>query len=76
MTKSASPPNKVCLYCGLQSAATNHGSVGECVHALKREVARLSDHLRQGTPNLPVVTQHASNRDVAGAPLARLGRVG
>ena len=46
----------MCLYCGLQSAVTNPGSVGECVDALQREVARLRDHLREGTrvsPSLP-----------------------
>ena len=31
--------------CGLQSAATSHSSVGECVDALQRELARLRNHL-------------------------------
>jgi hypothetical protein len=77
VTKSAPPPkNRVCLYCGLPSSVTNHGSVGECVDALQREVARLRDHLRQGTPSVSVVSARASVRDVSGAPLARLRRAG
>jgi hypothetical protein len=56
VTKSAPPPtNRVCLYCGLQSAATSHGSVADCVDALQREVARLRDHLHQGKPSGPVI---------------------
>ena len=77
MTKSAPPlKNRVCLYCGLQSPETNHGSVGECVDALQREVARLRDHLPQGKPSVPVISERASDRDNAGATLTRLRRVG
>ena len=63
MTKLA-PPRKtrVCFYCGLQSPETYHGSIGECVAALEREVARLRGHVRQGKPNVPVASQRASDR--------------
>ena len=64
MTKSAPPPrNRVCLDGGLQSAVTNDGSVGECVDALQREVARLRDHLREGSPSVSVVSERVSVRD-------------
>jgi hypothetical protein len=46
------------------------------VDALQREVARMRDHLRQGTPSVSVVSKRASVRDVSGAPLARLRRAG
>ena len=43
MTKALPFRSKVCQHCGLLSAATSHGSVGECVDALQHEVARLRD---------------------------------
>ena len=36
---------------------TNHGSVGECVDALRREVAGLRDYLRQGKPSVLVISE-------------------
>ena len=64
--KSAPPPqSRVCLYCGLPSSVTSHGNVGECVDALQHEVARLTDHLRQGKPGVPVEAQ-GREADVSG----------
>jgi hypothetical protein len=77
VTKSAHPPwGTVCRYCNLRSAVTNHGSVGECVDALQREVARLRNDLREGTPGVSVVSEHAPVRDTAAATWARLRRAG
>jgi hypothetical protein len=60
--KSPSPTKHVvCLYCGLQSAVTNHASLGECVDALQREVTRLRDQVRQGKPSVPVVSRRQSD---------------
>jgi coproporphyrinogen III oxidase-like Fe-S oxidoreductase len=76
VTKLAFPPSHVgCPYCGLHSTAMNHGSVGECVDALQREVARLKDHLRQGKSVRPVGSQLPSAREHAAASprLARFG---
>jgi hypothetical protein len=76
MTKALPFRANVCQYCGLLSAATSHGSVGECVDALQHEVARLRDRLRQGKPSAPIVSQRAWDRDHAGAASARLSRLG
>lgn len=66
MTKSAaSLKRRVCIYCGLQSPDTYHGTIGECVAALEREVARLRSHVRPGKPNAPVASQRASDRNDA-----------
>jgi hypothetical protein len=65
------PPAKhgVCLYCGLQSPATSHGSTGECVDALHREIARLSQRLREER-------RHVGAPDNQFAESARLRRTG
>jgi coproporphyrinogen III oxidase-like Fe-S oxidoreductase len=77
VTKTAAPCRKgVCLYCGLQSLETNHGSVGECVDALQREVARLRDHLRQGKRNVPAASQTFVDQNDAEDASARLSPVG
>jgi hypothetical protein len=39
----------VCRYCALESAVS-HASERECIDELKREVARLKDHLLHGQP--------------------------
>jgi hypothetical protein len=50
--------------------------LGPPIDALQGEVARLREHLRQGKPSVPVVSQRGSDRDNAGATSARLSRVG
>ena len=46
---------------GQASGVTSHGNVGECVDALQHEVARLTDHLRQRRPSVPVASQRATD---------------
>lgn len=68
VTKSAPHPrNKVCPYYGSnQLQGTMAGC--ECVDALQREVARLRDHLREGTPSVSVVYERVSVRDMEERP--------
>jgi len=74
VTKSAPPPKcRVCLYCGLPSGVTSHGNVCDCVDALQHEVARLTDHLRQGKPSVPVASQPATDPRPTSARLTPVG---
>jgi hypothetical protein len=46
MMKSGLPDNRIrCRYCGLESVVTSHGTMGECIAALEREVNRLRQEL-------------------------------
>lgn len=75
-TSAPAAKNRVCLYCGLPSGATNHGTVGECVDAIQCETVRLRDELRHSKPGVPVASRRPADRDDARATWPRLTRVG